>query len=63
MPNVVGERRDRAQAELQDRGLIVNVFLVPRGPGAPPDTVVFQSPPERSTVRAGDQVTIYVTST
>ena len=61
MPDVVGKTREQATSELEALGLIVNVQLLPASD--PPNTVVFQEPPQGTTVEQGDTVTIYVTAT
>jgi beta-lactam-binding protein with PASTA domain/tRNA A-37 threonylcarbamoyl transferase component Bud32 len=60
MPDVVGMTREAATAKLVGLGLRVNVVLLPSSD--PPNTVVFQDPAPGTTVRQGDEVTIYVTS-
>jgi len=60
MPDVVGMTREAATNELVGLGLRVNVVLLPSSD--PPNTVVFQDPAPGTTVRQGDEVTIYVTS-
>jgi len=59
MPGVVGMTREEAIDYLESRGLVVVDHRVPGND--PPNTVVYQSPLEGTTVEYGQQVTIYVT--
>jgi serine/threonine-protein kinase len=61
MPDVRGETKEQAVAQLEADGLTVNVVPVPSI--VPPDTVVFQDPQPGTIVQQGDTVTIYVTGT
>jgi serine/threonine-protein kinase len=57
MPNVVGEPKEQAVAQLKALGLQVAVFAVPNSTAG---AVVSQEPSEGVTVRYGQKVTIYV---
>lgn len=61
MPDVRGESKEQAVADLEKKGLKVTVVPVPSI--VPPDTVVFQDPQPGTTVQQGATVTIYVTGT